>query len=133
VRKDIERGSSKKLGAIILGCLLIAGAAAGVAIAGYNGYAVLAVLILVGVVVLGLGMLVWVKRDSLYDLSSAERETNYMGVGIAIGAALGVAYGIVLSAATDKPGLFSVGLSAGLGSGVAIGAALNARTKRNGR
>jgi hypothetical protein len=53
-----------------------------------------------------------------------------MGIGMAIGLAMGALLGFAFLIVLDKPGLFSVGLSTGIGAGVAIGAGLNERNKK---
>jgi hypothetical protein len=81
-----------------------------------------------GIIIAGLLLVTIIKDKSTYQTS---QETNYIGVGVAIGAGLGVAYGLVLSTTLDNPAFLGAGIPLGVGPGIAIGAALNARSKRD--
>jgi hypothetical protein len=110
---------------VVLGFLLAILAASAVGLATQNTIAGL--MVGIGVLVLVGLVLVWVARDrGLYREAS---ETNYMGVGIAIGMGFGVPYGIVLSAAVDNFAFLGVGAAVGVGMGVAVGTGLNERHK----
>jgi hypothetical protein len=112
----------------ILGLLCAVGAGLGVGIVTHS--VVVGLLLGIGVALGALLLLVLIFGSrSEYQTS---KETNYMGVGIAIGAGLGVAYGVILGLVLDNPAFFSIGISIGVGTGVSIGAALNARNEQHG-
>ena len=119
--------SSKKLAYTILSLILAIGAGLGVGVVTRNVIVGAAVGI-GGLIIAGLLLIAIVDDRSVYQSSE---ETNYMGAGIAIGAGLGVAYGVVLTIVADSPAFLGVGISLGVGTGVSIGAALNARNKKN--
>jgi MFS family permease len=110
---------------IILGIALTVGAGLGAGIATQS--------IVIGFMVgVGAAVIVGLAGVLIFDNSpkqQAPAETNYLGVGIAIGAGLGVAYGVVLTAATDNPAFLGVGIAVGTGTGISIGVALNERSK----
>jgi hypothetical protein len=111
---------------VVLGFLLAILAASVVGLVTQN--TIVGLMVGIGVLVLVGLLLVWVARDrGLYQEAS---ETNYTGVGIAIGMGFGVPYGVVLSAAVDNFAFLGVGVAVGVGMGVAIGTALNERNKR---
>ena len=111
---------------VVVGFLLAILAAWLVGLATQN--AIVGLMVGIGVLVLVGLVLVWVARDrGAYGEAS---ETNYMGVGIAIGMGFGVPYGIVLNAAVDNFAFLGTGVAVGVGMGVAIGTALNERNKR---
>jgi hypothetical protein len=49
------------------------------------------------------------------------RDVNYVSRGLAIGLTIGAGLGVVLSAATDNPGMLAIGTGCGISLGVAIG------------
>jgi len=55
--------------------------------------------------------------------------TNYTGVGVAIGLAIGGGLGVVFGIALDNMAFMSIWVGAGLSIGVAIGAGLDARNE----
>ena len=57
------------------------------------------------------------------------KETNYIGVGIAIGIGMMLPFGIILGITTGNMAFIGFGLPIGIAVGTAIGVALNERNK----
>lgn len=53
------------------------------------------------------------------------KETNYMGVGVALGAGIGAALGVAF-------GNIAIGVAVGTGAGVAIGYSMSKKSKQDG-
>ena len=56
-----------------------------------------------------------------------EKQVNYTGIGLVLGLAIGAAWGIALSAATDSPAFISIGIGGGMCIGLAIGSSMQRR------
>jgi undecaprenyl pyrophosphate phosphatase UppP len=111
---ELDKQRNIFLAFMLLGALPTVGTGVLVRLAIQNGVIALAVgtavLVLAGLLLLGIA-----ARHGQHTPT----ETNYIGLGIAIGAGLGVAYGAAMSAALGSPAF--------LGTGIAIGSGLNAR------
>jgi hypothetical protein len=122
VGSEMDKQRNELLAFMLLSALLAVGTGVLVRLATQNGVIALAVTIAV-LVLAGLLLLGIAARHG----HQTPAETNYIGLGIAIGAGLGVAYGVAMSAALGNPAFLGTGIAVGVGVGIAIGSGLNAR------
>jgi len=69
------------------------------------------------------------SRDSRKE---GRRETSYLAVGMSVGLVLGGALGIVYGILTDNMAFMTIAVGGGLVIGLSIGTALEARKKEKG-
>ena len=122
VGSELDKQRNIFLAFMLLSALLAVGTGVLVRLATQNGVIALAVMIAV-LVLAGLLLLGIAARHG----QQTPTETNYIGLGIAIGTGLGVACGVAMSAALGSPAFLGTGIAIGVGVGIAIGSGLNAR------
>lgn len=62
--------------------------------------------------------------------SHDEQKTQYLAIGIPLGAGFGVALGLILMNVLDHNGMFALGIAIGMTLGTTIGMVLDMRERR---